>query len=67
MNARTYCTLSAVVFAVVALAHLVRAVQGTAVVIGSWQTPVAISWLAVVVAGGLAVWGFRLAGRGPAA
>lgn len=65
MNARTYCVVSAVVFAVVAVAHLWRAVQGTPVLIGGWPAPVAISWVAVVIAGGLALWGFRLtASRG---
>jgi len=29
MSARTYCTVSAVVYAVVAIVHLVRAVQAT--------------------------------------
>jgi hypothetical protein len=64
MSVRTYCTVSAVVFAVVAIAHLVRAVLGTPVVVGTWPAPAAISWLAVVIAGGLALWGFRLSGRG---
>ncbi len=63
MSARTYCTVSAVVFSVVAIAHLVRAVQATPVVVGSWPAPTAISWLAVVVAAGLALWGFRLSAR----
>ena len=63
MSARTYCTVSGVVFAVVAIAHLVRAVQGMPVMVGTWPAPTAISWLAVVVAGGLALWGFRLSGR----
>jgi uncharacterized membrane protein len=62
MSARTYCTVSAVVFAIVAIAHLVRAVQATPVIVGSWPAPMATSWLAVVVAGGLALWGFRLSG-----
>jgi len=62
MSARTYCTVSAVAFAVVAIAHLVRAVRGLPVVIGTWPAPMAISWLGVVVAGGLALWGFRLSG-----
>jgi hypothetical protein len=29
-------------------------------VIGTWPAPTAVSWLAVVIAGGLAVWGVRL-------
>jgi hypothetical protein len=64
MSARTYCTVSAVVFTVVAIAHLVRAVQGMPVMIGTWPAPTAVSWLAVVVAGALALWGFRLSARG---
>lgn len=64
MSARTYCTVSAIVFAAVAVAHLVRAVQGMPVTIGGWPTPVAISWAAAVIAGGLALWGFRLSRRG---
>lgn len=66
MNARTYCAVSAVVFAVVAVGHLLRAVQGMPVVVGTWQAPTAISWVAVAVAGGLALWGFRLSGGGAA-
>jgi uncharacterized membrane protein (DUF4010 family) len=64
MNARPYCAVSALVFALVALAHLWRAVQAVPLQIGSWQAPTSISWLAVVVAGALAVWGLRLAARG---
>ncbi len=66
MNARPYCATSALVFAVVALAHLWRAVQGMPVEIAGWQAPIAISWLAVVIAGGLALWGLRLVVRGAA-
>jgi hypothetical protein len=67
MNARTYCAVSAVVFVVVAVGHLLRAVQGTPVLIGGWPAPQAISWAAVLIAGGLALWGFRLWARGGAA
>lgn len=59
MTSRTYCMVSALVFALVAIAHLVRAASGWPVQIAGWQAPTSISWLAVVVAGGLAVWGLR--------
>jgi len=36
-------------------------VQGMPVQIAGWEAPIAVSWLAVVVAGGMAIWGFRLA------
>ena len=63
MNARSYCVVSALVFAMVAVAHLWRALQSVPVQIGSWQAPMAPSWVAVVVAGGLALWGLRLSAR----
>ena len=49
MNARTYCTVSAIVFAVVAIAHLVRAVQGMPVVVGTWPAPLSLRNSAVRV------------------
>jgi hypothetical protein len=66
MNGRSYCLISALVFAVVAVAHLWRAAAGWPVLIDGWPAPIAISWLAVVLAGGLAVWGLRQATRGNA-
>jgi hypothetical protein len=66
MHARTYCSISALVFTLVAAAHLVRAVAGWPLSIGSWQAPVAASVLATVVAAVLAGWGLREAARSPA-
>ncbi len=62
MASDSYRKVSGVVFTIVALAHLVRAVRQMPVTIGATAAPVWISWVAVVVAGGLAVWAFR--GRG---
>lgn len=58
---RAYCRVSALTFIVVAAMHLLRVLRGTPVLIGTWQAPMAASWVAVVVAGALAVWAFRLA------
>ncbi|HEV8629939.1 MAG TPA: hypothetical protein VGV61_06440 [Thermoanaerobaculia bacterium] len=63
MNAQKYCAISALVFTVVAAAHLLRALGGAALQVGSWQVPLALSWAAAAVGGTLAVWGFRLATR----
>jgi hypothetical protein len=63
MSAQKYSAVSALVFTLVAIAHLVRAIGGTPVLVGGWPAPVAVSWLAVVIAGGLAVWGFLTATR----
>jgi hypothetical protein len=61
VNAKPYCTVSSLVFAVVAIAHGLRAVRGLPLVIGTWQAPVSVSWVAVAVAGLLAIWGLRSA------
>jgi len=58
MNAKTYCLVSGIVFGGVAIAHLLRALQQWPIVIAGWDAPVGVSWLAVGVAGALAVWAF---------
>lgn len=58
---RAYSLVSALTFTLVAIMHLLRVVQSTPVLIGTWDAPMAASWAAVVVAGALAVWGFRMA------
>ena len=63
MDQRAYNTVSAVIFLIVALAHLLRAVAGWAVQIGAFDIPIWISWLGFVVAGALAYFGFRHSGR----
>jgi hypothetical protein len=60
MNTKTYCAVTAVVFAFVAIMHLVRALQAWPVTIGSWSAPVALSWCAVLVGASLSVWAMAL-------
>ena len=50
-----------VIFAVVALFHLVRIYMDWPVMIGDWSVPMWVSWIGLVVAGGLAFFGLRLA------
>ena len=47
----------------VALFHLVRSYMGWPVMIGDWSVPMWVSWIGVVVPGGLAFFGLRLAER----
>ncbi len=63
MNHKPYLILSAIIFGLVGVMHLMRAINGWAFQIGPWSAPVAISWLAGVVAILLCIWGFRLATR----
>jgi len=53
MNQKALNALVGAIFAVVALAHILRVVMGWSVVIGTWTVPMWVSWAAFVVAGGL--------------
>ena len=61
MNAstRNYTRISALVFTIVALLQGWRAASGFPIVIDGWNLPVVASWAACIVAGVLAVWGWR--------
>jgi len=63
MEQRTFVVTAGVVFALVALAHLVRIYFGWPIVISSWSIPMWASWAALVVAGGLAYFGLSAARR----
>ncbi len=56
-----YLYVSAAIFAIVAMAAIVRALSGWAFQIGSIEVPVLASWMGFVITGGLAVWAIRLA------
>ena len=60
---RTYIQTTGVVFAIVALAHVVRLVLDWPAQVAGWAVPIWISWVAILVAGALCVWAFRLVGR----
>ena len=53
-----YEIVSGVIFGVIALAQLVRAVNQWPVQIGSFNVPVLASWIAALVAGSICVWAF---------
>jgi hypothetical protein len=53
-------TLTATLFLVVAIVHLLRIIFGWQVEIGGLSIPVWVSWLALPVAGALAYFGFTL-------
>jgi len=62
MAYRQYCVLSGVLFALVALAHLLRIVNNVPILVDEYTVPMAFSWFGLVVPGALALWAFRLAG-----
>jgi hypothetical protein len=58
---RAYEIVSGIVFALVAVAHALRAAQAWAMQVDGWSVPVGMSWVAALVAAGLSVWAFRRA------
>ena len=61
MTAKNYSLLAAVIFAIVAILQLARAIMGVHLVVGSHTMPVWPSWIAFAVAGTLAWLGFSAA------
>jgi hypothetical protein len=61
---KTYCRVSGVLFTLVAIAHLLRIVNGVPVQVGEYDVPMLASWLGLLVPAALAFWAFRAAGGG---
>jgi hypothetical protein len=59
MSATSYARLAAVIFGIIALLQLLRAVAGWPVTVGGMEMPIWPSWVAFVVAAGLAWLGFK--------
>jgi Mn2+/Fe2+ NRAMP family transporter len=59
MDRKTFSMLAGIIFTLVALFHLVRIYMDWPVMIADWSVPKWVSWVAIIVAGGLALFGFR--------
>jgi hypothetical protein len=57
-----YAVVSALVFAVVAIAHLIRILRRWTVHIGPYSVPMSLSWIGLLIAALLALWGFTQLG-----
>jgi hypothetical protein len=55
--------MGAKTFSLVAGLHLVRIFEEWPVIIGDWSVPKSVSWVALIVARGLALLGLRLSAR----
>jgi hypothetical protein len=60
MREQKYLLISATIFALVALLHLVRLVTNLPVQFGTITFPIWGSWLGVIVAAILSIWAVRL-------
>ena len=63
MNQRNYFLITGCLFAVVFLMHLIRILNGWTVILGPWTIPLKASWIGLMIAGMLSVWGFWLTGK----
>lgn len=54
-----YAIISASIFAIVAIVHLVRLIRGWKVQIGPRSIPMAASWAGLIISALLALWGFQ--------
>ena len=63
MDQRTYNIVTATLFLIVAVLHLLRVVFGWPARIGGLDIPLWASWLAILVTGALAYCGFRFSYR----
>ncbi len=64
MAYKKYCVVSGALFALVALAHLLRIAYGMTMQVDEYAVPMFVSWVALVVPAALSVWAFRIS-RGP--
>ena len=64
MSQKTFTMIASVIFGVVALVHVLRIFLGWSAVIGGWNVPMWLSWIGLVVAGGLSYFGINLIMRG---
>lgn len=58
LKRKTYATVTATLFLVIGVVHLLRIILGWHVEIGGLSIPFWVSWLAVLVLGALAYFGF---------
>jgi hypothetical protein len=63
MEQKTFDIVAGVIFALVALVHLMRIGLGWPAAIGGWSVPMWVSWIGLIVAGGLAFFGLRFGMR----
>ena len=60
LSPKTYALITSIIFALVAIFHLVRIVAGWDFAIGGWDVPTWVSVIGVVVPGVLAFAGFQI-------
>jgi hypothetical protein len=62
---RAYLQISGALFGLIALAHLHRLFRHWPIDLAGHMVPLWISWLGLLLAGGLSIWAFRLVRAAP--
>jgi hypothetical protein len=60
MSGKTYLLISATIFTLVALLHLLRLFTHWSVQIGAVSVPLWGSWIGLIIGAALSIWAFRL-------
>lgn len=63
MTTKAYLIVSTLIFALVAVVHVIRLTLGWPVVLGTLSIPLWVSLLAILVSASVALWGFSLMRR----
>jgi hypothetical protein len=63
VSTKTFCTLAAAIFALIAFLQLIRIVMGWSITVNGIDVPFWASWIAITVAAALSFVGFRAAMR----
>ena len=62
---RAYLRISGTLFGLIAVGHVLRLARHWQVELAGYAVPLWVSWLGLVLAGGLSVWALRLARATP--
>ena len=60
---RGYLQISGVIFGAIGLLHVVRLLRDWPAELAGWVVPLWLSWAAILAAGTLSIWAFRLLAR----
>jgi len=63
MKEKAYLLVSAIIFALIAVLHLIRLVNHWPIQIGTTIVPIWGSWLGLIIAVGLSFWAFQIMHR----
>ncbi len=63
MDQKTYFLTTAIIFLIITVLHVLRLTLGWSAVIGGWEIPIWLSWIALILAGYLSYKGLKFSGK----